>query len=360
MSRIMRIACEPIAKVFKTSYRLLRGVNYKTLNQHILSIQQIKDIDSIFYESSRCLKDIFDYQLFAFAICEDETVDVWLDPKMQSDKAAFLAIIRNDLGVTGGPCSEHYFDSTPNKVCDSRLELEDLLSYRVIDADFKAMVYIVPEGNMLHHHHDIVEMMMKVIGTALSNGMRIKRLQQNIMIDPLTSCYNRRALDEFIDQTIDSTRRYGSELSAIMFDLDHFKSINDTYGHQVGDKVLKAVAHTILATIRKCDYLIRYGGEEFILIMPATKLSKAIDVADRLRRGIENLVIQNNGSAIRVTASFGVADLKKDYDKSRLLSEVDRKLYDAKSLGRNRIVPDFRLFTFEAASMHDNAYQYLN
>jgi diguanylate cyclase (GGDEF)-like protein len=190
--------------------------------------------------------------------------------------------------------------------------------------------------------------------------MNIKRLQDAAVIDPLTLCYNRRALDEFIDQTIASTRRYGSELSAVMFDLDNFKKINDTYGHQVGDHVLKAVSRTVLATIRKCDYLVRYGGEEFVLLMPETKLGRAVEVADRLRRIIEITAIQCGGTRLHVTASFGVARLKKGYDKNLLLQDADRRLYEAKIKGRNRTMPDMRLFSFEIAPMPDPAYQYLN
>jgi diguanylate cyclase (GGDEF)-like protein len=362
MNRPLRTIRNLLAHIFEISYRNLRGIDYKALNQHILSIHQLRDIDSILYKSSRCLKDILDYQLFAFAMCDDAAVDIWLDPKFQSNKVAILNIIKDDLEVTGGSCTLHHFDDDEIPVKKKRIEvrLEDLLSYRVIDTDFKARLYIVPNRNITHYHNDVIEMMMKVVGTSLSHCMRVKRLQQNVMIDPLTLCYNKRALDEFVDQTIDSTRRYGNDLSAIMFDLDHFKNINDTYGHQAGDIVLKAVSRTILSTIRKCDYLIRYGGEEFVLIMPATKLSKAVDVADRLRRIIENLIIPNNGTTIRVTASFGVADLKKDYNKHHLLRDADRRLYDAKAKGRNRIVPDLRLFDFENTPVPDIAYQYLN
>jgi diguanylate cyclase (GGDEF)-like protein len=146
----------------------------------------------------------------------------------------------------------------------------------------------------------------------------------------------------------------------MMIDIDHFKDFNDTYGHQAGDNVLKAVSRTILATIRKCDYLVRYGGEEFVLIMPETKLSRAVEVADRLRTIIENLMIQYGGIRIRVTASFGVAHLKTEYDKNQLLQDADKRLYDAKAKGRNRTMPDMRLLSFEAAVKPDPAYHYIN
>lgn len=361
MNQTIETMCKPLAKALKTSYRLLRGIDYKTLNQYVIAIHQLRDVDSILYKASQCLKEIVDYQLFAFAMYDGNAVDVWLEPKLRLSNKAILNIIREDLEVVTGDCTIHHFDQSENQMKTQVLEvhLGDLLSYRVIDIDFKARLYIVPKRKILHDYQEIIETMVRVVGTSLSQCMKMKRLMQNAMIDPLTSCYNKRALDEFVDQTIASTQRYGNELSAIMLDLDHFKNINDTYGHQAGDIVLKAVSRTILSTIRKCDYLIRYGGEEFLLIMPATKLSKAVEVAERLRCKIENLIIPQNGSPIRVTASFGVADMKKGYDKNRLLQEVDRRLYDAKAKGRNRIVPDLRLFSFETV-VSGAAYQYMN
>ncbi|MHB8910119.1 MAG: sensor domain-containing diguanylate cyclase [Syntrophales bacterium] len=361
MNQALKRICHRAVNALGISYQLARGVDYKTLSQHILSIHQLKDIDSILYRSSRCLKEILDYDLFAFAMVDQAAVDVWIDPKFQFNNAAILNIIKSDLAMTDGACTVHHFDDdSPRSGNILALELKNLLSYRVADADFTARLYILPNRNVMPYHHDIVETILKVVGTSLSHCMCIKRLQDTVVIDPLTLCYNRRALDGFIDHAIASTRRYGSDLSAVMFDLDNFKKINDTFGHQAGDDVLKTVSRTILSTIRKCDYLVRYGGDEFVLIMPETKLGRAVDVADRLRKIIENLAIQSGGTCLRVTASCGVAHLKTDYDKNLLLQDADRRLYDAKTRGRNRTMPDMRLLSFETSSIPDSAYQYLN
>jgi diguanylate cyclase (GGDEF)-like protein len=360
MNETLKRICLRAVEALGISYQLARGVDYKTLSQHILSIHQLKDIDSILYQSSCCLKEILDYDLFAFAMSDQATVDVWIDPKFQFNNAAILKIIKSDLGMTHGDCIVHHFDDdSPRSGNILALQLANLLSYRVSDADLTARLYILPNRHVMPYHHDIIETILKVVGTSLSHCMSIKRLQDTVVIDPLTLCYNRRALDGFIDHAIASTRRYGSDLSAVMFDLDNFKKINDTYGHPAGDDVLKTVSRTILSTIRKCDYLVRYGGDEFVLIMPETKLSRAVDVADRLRKIIENLPIHWEGTCIRVTASCGVAHLKTDYDKNLLLQDADRRLYDAKTKGRNRTMPDMRLLSFETA-MPDPVYQYVN
>jgi len=362
MNQTLKRICLQAVKALGISYQLAQGIDYKTLSQHILSIHQLKDIDSILYQSSCCLKEILDYDLFAFAMGDQATVDVWIDPKFQFNNAAILNIIKSDLGMTDGGCTVHHFDDGSPQGSGNilALQLNNLLSYRVADADFTARLYILPNRNVMPYHHDIVETILKVVGTSLSHCMSIKRLQDTVVIDPLTLCYNRRALDGFIDHAIAGTRRYGCDLSAVMFDLDNFKKINDNYGHQAGDDVLKAVSRAILSTIRKCDYLVRYGGDEFVLIMPETKLGRAVDVADRLRKIIENLAIPLGGTCIRVTASCGVAHLKTDYDKNLLLQDADKRLYDAKAKGRNRTMPDMRLLSFETAAMPDPAYQYLN
>ena len=362
MHQIMRRLCLRAAKAVEISFRLARGIDYKTLSQHILSIHQLKDIDSILYKSSRCLKEILDYHLFAFAMRDKDVVDIWIDPKLHDNNAAILDIIKSDLGVTGDDYLLHHFDDEGSQGEGNilTLNLDDLRSYRVLDANFTARMYLLPNRNFLPYHHDIIDTIVKVVGTSLANFVSIKRLQDAAVIDPLTLCYNRRALDEFIDRTIASTRRYGSDLAAVMFDVDNFKNINDTHGHQVGDHVLKALSRAVLAAIRKCDYLVRYGGDEFVLIMPETKLEQAAEVADRLRRIIEVTAIRYGGTPIHVTASFGVAHLKKEYDKNLLLQDADRRLYEAKIRGRNRTMPDLRILSFAAAPMPDPAYQYLN
>jgi diguanylate cyclase (GGDEF)-like protein len=124
-----------------------------------------------------------------------------------------------------------------------------------------------------------------------------------------------------------------------MFDLDHFKAINDTYGHLGGDEVLKEVSRLVHRNIRTEDIFARYGGEEFIAILPETDQIHAIELADRLRRKILALRIPFNNSTIRVTASFGVAQLGADADIEKLVNDADSMLYKAKFNGRNTVMP---------------------
>jgi diguanylate cyclase (GGDEF)-like protein len=124
-----------------------------------------------------------------------------------------------------------------------------------------------------------------------------------------------------------------------MFDLDHFKQVNDNFGHAAGDEVLREVSKAVLHTVRKSDYAARYGGEEFLLVLPDTSMSMAVELAERLRCVIEGLKITAGADTIKVTSSFGVAGFKRGLSGDRLIMEADAMLYKAKISGRNIVMP---------------------
>jgi len=157
--------------------------------------------------------------------------------------------------------------------------------------------------------------------------------------DSLTSLYNRSYFDEALKSEASRCKRYQTEFSIAFFDLDHFKAINDTLGHQVGDMVLKSVAHLIESEKRTEDIAARFGGEEIILILPGTPKYNAVILAERIRNKIENMNLSFEGQRIQVTASGGVATFPLDTDiETEMVECADRALYRAKKQGRNQIV----------------------
>ncbi len=162
-------------------------------------------------------------------------------------------------------------------------------------------------------------------------------------IDILTRCYNRAYLNDSLESEIRKARRYGRELSLIMCDIDHFKPINDTWGHQAGDEALHAVAATIMGLVReRVDWVARYGGEEFIIVLPETGCEGAAILAERLRAGVSSAAIRAGSATISLTASFGVTgfnDMTGDEHVSfdNLIKRLDDLLYQAKQAGRNCI-----------------------
>ncbi|MFT4823982.1 MAG: diguanylate cyclase (GGDEF)-like protein/PAS domain S-box-containing protein [Halioglobus sp.] len=169
-------------------------------------------------------------------------------------------------------------------------------------------------------------------------NLKNKELQYLATRDPLTSCLNRRSFTEQFNALLEQAMTHKTELVCIMVDIDHFKRVNDTYGHAVGDKVIKFVADVLKKQIRREDLLGRYGGEEFCIILDVTDLDQAVIVAERMRKEITTGDPGLFTSSMRVTASFGLASTKSvRNDKDQLIVKADRALYLAKESGRNKI-----------------------
>lgn len=168
---------------------------------------------------------------------------------------------------------------------------------------------------------------------------RIVRLEKISTTDALTGTYNRMHVMTALDVEFRRFQRTGEPLSCIMIDLDHFKNINDTYGHALGDQILAAFASKLQAMMRRSDVVGRYGGEEFLCIIPNTGLRAARGVAEKLRKATEKMVFAEGPFSIGITASFGVAsaDQPDVHDVTQLLQFSDRAMYQAKRLGRNRV-----------------------
>ncbi|MEJ2542859.1 MAG: diguanylate cyclase [Calditrichaceae bacterium] len=160
--------------------------------------------------------------------------------------------------------------------------------------------------------------------------------------DPLTSAFNRRYMLEYMEVELKRSKRYNHSFSFIMCDLDHFKNINDTYGHEAGDQVLIEFVKSLKEVIRDdLDLVFRYGGEEFAVVLPVTKISEAKILAERLRSHIEKKKIKLKKTTIQVTASFGIygyePGMSQDLTIKTIINAADTFMYTAKSRGRNRI-----------------------
>ena len=187
-----------------------------------------------------------------------------------------------------------------------------------------------------------------LVGTlALQTAMDIKQisaLKYETIIDPLMGIHNRRYLDLRLTEEIERAHRYNFQLCMLLLDIDHFKNVNDTYGHYIGDLVLKNLGHLLLKNVRKTDIVARYGGEEIAVIAPHTSVSTAVDLAERLRQVVEKSVIvpadeQEDRPAVTITVSIGIAGLDQQIvDRQSLIERTDEALYRAKQKGRNRVV----------------------
>ncbi len=189
--------------------------------------------------------------------------------------------------------------------------------------------------------------MIMFVGTlALQTTDEIKRtatLQHENITDHLIGINNRRYLDRRIEEEVSRARRYTLPLSMLLLDIDHFKAVNDNYGHLAGDLVLSKLGKLLLKRVRDTDLLARYGGEEIAILAPQTSTSAAVDLAERLRQAVEAATLvgadeYDKGQAIAITVSIGVAGLDQDVsDHNILVDRADKALYEAKHSGRNKV-----------------------
>ena len=170
-------------------------------------------------------------------------------------------------------------------------------------------------------------------------------LREQSLRDQLTGLYNRRFLEEAIDKITAQIRRRGTALGILMVDIDYFKQVNDTHGHDVGDRVLKEVARVLLKSVRDSDVVVRFGGEEFMVLLVDVQVGKSEEVAEKIRRAVENHTIEVPGVVLKKTVSIGVAEFPHDSDRIwQCIKFADVALYKAKEMGRNRVVrfrPEF-------------------
>jgi len=184
--------------------------------------------------------------------------------------------------------------------------------------------------------------MLNMLSAQMVISIENAELYQKAVMDGPTQIFNRGFLDNYLLKNVHEAHRYNRELSMLILDIDHFKNFNDTYGHQVGDLVLKNVAKNIEVIIRNSHIVARYGGEEFVVVMPQTSIEEAKIVAEKIRKYIEQTIIEyDDGNKIiqlKVTVSVGVAELEKDDNRNTFIDKADKNLYIAKETGRNRVV----------------------
>jgi len=224
--------------------------------------------------------------------------------------------------VEDGPHYQHRTSYELNLVGDS---LGEIAFYR--------------QRGFLEKEEALIEVVLCALIYPLRNSLLYQQALQQALKDPLTGINNRASMNAYLKQQVLITERHKSSLSVIMFDIDKFKSINDTYGHLVGDLVLRKTANAIVRCTRDSDVVFRFGGEEFVVVLTNTELAGAQLLAERIRVHVGELDFETIGGVGKVSVSGGVSEYQSGDDPSSLLARCDSLMYEAKELGRNRIVP---------------------
>ncbi|OQY32603.1 MAG: hypothetical protein B6241_10555 [Spirochaetaceae bacterium 4572_59] len=291
-------------------------------------------------------------------IGRDESCEVHLDERTVSRRHAQIScekdkVLLRDLGSTNG------IQLNYRNVTEQSLTNEDriiigpfVLVYKSISEEGNNVTFSQSEEGILSETLALESKVASILQCIKDPSIRnqlfelkhlINRSKEKLsrlaLVDRLTLLYNRRFFDDAIAREVERARRYTQELSLIMIDIDHFKDFNDTHGHQKGDEVLTEVAGIISDHIRLNDIASRYGGEEMVVILPESSLSKALVAAEKLRSAIEKESLLRTG--LQVTVSLGVSEFTASENSvSDMISRADTALYKAKDAGRNRVYPE--------------------
>lgn len=212
-------------------------------------------------------------------------------------------------------------------------------SYRLrLAGEFLGELIFTRRRRFAEQEMEHLENLMGQLIYPLRNAVWYQRALQAAKIDPLTGAHNRASMNETLEREVELAHRHKSALSMVIFDLDHFKQINDNYGHVTGDDVLRECVKCCNQALRSTDMLFRFGGEEFVVILPGVNTNGAALAAERLRGVIEKHVFQSGQSTVPVTISVGTASLTMQETAKTLIERSDKALYSAKNDGRNRVV----------------------
>jgi diguanylate cyclase len=216
-----------------------------------------------------------------------------------------------------------------------------LFPFKPVSALDSRFEYMQQWCNMgpLRDEHNVIKHLYITVKDVTEIAIYEQKLIDMNMQDGLTVVFNRRFLEFRLKEEIDRYKRYQKSFSVVMLDLDHFKTVNDNYGHLYGDFVLRALAELIRANLRSTDLVSRYGGEEFCCILPETNIDQALVIAERCRTTVEDQMFEHQEVSAKITISIGVAEMTSHITSPAVLIEkADQALYEAKRGGRNRIV----------------------
>ena len=302
-----------------------------------------------FHEAARgaleTLGQVVDAQFLAVAVSELDAAMVQIllqDPVRNSDAELLKELLTRTLNPFPDTPLDIQVTGEPGDVA---IDLEAAVWFPLSLRDANGVLALLPRDP---HEFDastgaLLEALTGHLALVLDNARLSQRLHELSMLDGLTRQLNHRTIYARLTEELERARRYRYSLSVVLCDFDHFKEINDAHGHLTGDAVLREGAAVLRRCLRGTDLLGRYGGEEFLAVMPQVDLDAALKAAERLRQGLESHAVRlPGGGEVRATASFGVAsrdELLEHQTCDLLVSLADRRLYEAKAAGRNLVRP---------------------
>ena len=218
---------------------------------------------------------------------------------------------------------------------------EKIQGAETIQEILKVKDYLVIEMQKVREHsHTLYDVLEKHRTATETLSKKLEESEAKALVDALTNVLNRNAYNMKIGELVHEYKRYNEEWALLVLDIDHFKKFNDTYGHKIGDKVLKSVAATISNSIRVSDHIFRYGGEEFVVILSRINKETTKNLSEKIRREVERDYLVDGDNELKVTMSIGATIITPEDTEASLFERADKALYQAKQNGRNQIVLD--------------------
>jgi len=321
MSILKKGEIPPYPQFYELFYTYATGVN-KALNERINLILSDADIPSL-----EVVENLYNEFLKTHQI--DERVNNVSD--LMSDNINAVQSVINSAALTAKSYSGSLEEA--NTSLDGDIDSTALKQL--------TQTLLLKTKQMQDNNSQLEKQLELSLSNMNSLQTSLDEVRRDAMTDSLTNIFNRKYFDHKLEQLIAQAREASSLLCLVMLDIDHFKSFNDTFGHQTGDQVLRLVAMTLRSNVKGADIASRYGGEEFTLILPDTSLKDATTLADKIRKAIqakELLKRSTNEKLGRITASFGVAQLTPSDTMASIIERADRALYVAKHNGRNKVL----------------------
>ncbi|HSB07677.1 MAG TPA: diguanylate cyclase [Thermodesulfobacteriota bacterium] len=326
--------------------------NLNILRSTLNAISMSFEMKAMIESAGTHLPNLFDFSSFAvfwkegptLYLYQEETCPPSFTEQVKKNIARVWSVLGGepipvdqiDLQIEQRKMKPNPFSMDPQATLKSHLTLP-----LALDGDLLGCISLNSEQSDAFDAQDL--QFFSVIGSQMASTLkhfqRFSSIKTMAIYDTLTNLYNRRYFEERLGLETQQAFYGGATLSLVMIDIDHFKKVNDTFGHTEGDKVLREISSLLRTSVRKKDTVARYGGEEFILILPEAGLEESSMIAERIRRLVENTLFEVGHARINLTVSLGISSFPNHRAKSKeeLVRMSDQALYDAKRGGRNRV-----------------------
>ena len=247
-----------------------------------------------------------------------------------------LGLFQREVDAVFPECSFHYQNSSMKVQIDSAQKFHHRCHYKLeMNGDYLGDITFTQRKKFSDADIHFLEDLLSLLVHPLKNCLLYKKALAAALLDDLTNLGNRAAYEKNLQREVERTKRHDTPLSLIVIDIDNFKSINDKFGHSSGDKALKILADMINHSLRSSDMAFRFGGEEFVLLLPETNIHDAEIVAERVRESVSQILSHDGKNSFSFTVSLGVAQLQTNEEGYHLFERADMALYEAKHTGKN-------------------------